>query len=403
MKILFCPAHYIFDETSSASEPSWAFNIANGVATKFPQSVVVTGFARLKSPKPYELIELQPHKTLSDIRILNALKFNFLYTLESLRQLKGGFDLFHHVLPFMINSTFNLSAGIIRKQGIPLVIGPLQTTNLVYDDSYSSGPIHHPPRPKTIKESSLLQWILAPMLTMLSRRTLKSADLLIAVNSASRELLLKNDISSEKILIIPPGIATSSFYPPAKLRESGPFKILTTAPIITRKGVDLILRAIAALVYEHNLPVHLTVVGDGPQTTNLKNLANTLQINHYVAFVGKVSNAKIHRYYQASDLFVSMSRSDSWGQMYLEAMASGLPIVSARNDGSVAIIKDNEFGFLVDQEDYQSAADKIRYLVDNPAILKKFAARARSEAVQRYDWESVIVPKYLRVYRSMKI
>jgi hypothetical protein len=71
MKILFCPTHYIFDDGERGSELSWAYQIANNMASKYPESVVVTGFNNTKTKKKYKIIELQTHKKTIDLSVKN--------------------------------------------------------------------------------------------------------------------------------------------------------------------------------------------------------------------------------------------------------------------------------------------------------------------------------------------
>jgi phosphatidylinositol alpha-1,6-mannosyltransferase len=97
-----------------------------------------------------------------------------------------------------------------------------------------------------------------------------------------------------------------------------------------------------------------------------------------------------------------MSRFESWGQMYLEAMASSLPIISARNIGSESIIQD-DFGYLIPQEDYFALSERIISLLDNPDMIKMFGDRARLKAEKKYDWVKVIIPKYIEIYKNLPV
>jgi phosphatidylinositol alpha-1,6-mannosyltransferase len=87
--------------------------------------------------------------------------------------------------------------------------------------------------------------------------------------------------------------------------------------------------------------------------------------------------------------------------MYLEAMASRLPIVAARNTGSESIMQGNSFGYLIPQEDYFALSEKIISLLDNPEMIKVLGKRARLEVEGEYDWGKVIIPKYIKVYKEV--
>jgi len=116
---------------------------------------------------------------------------------------------------------------------------------------------------------------------------------------------------------------------------------------------------------------------------------------------GFVNNEKINEYYQRAHIFVSMSRFESWEQMYIEAMACGLAAIVAKNIGSNSIIINNETGHLIEQGDYNSLSIKIIYLIRNKYILNKVSRSSRIYVGKNYDWDKVIIPRYLEIYKQL--
>lgn len=403
MKILFSPCHYIYDEAGGGSEHYWAFNIADRISNIYNNSVVITGFKNIKKEKPYKIIELQPNKKNADLSIKNALVFNFKCFIKTQKILSNNrFDLIHHVLPFSINNTFNLS--FLFRVKTHLIIGPVQGPL-----KFNNKDINISNFRSSKKEFNLLniffnflRFFLFPVLKYFSNLTLKKSDAIIVINEYTKNILVKNGINPQKINIIPPGIDTKAFaYVPFDLKNKGKAELLVVCYLLKRKGVDLVIRSIKEVIRKNN-NIILRIVGDGPQKEKLENLARELNLQDYIIFEGFVENDKIQNYYKKAHIFLSMSRDESWGQMYLEAMASGLPVIASKNTGSVEIIKDGEFGYLINQEDWEGLAEKLIFLIKNKGLIYKFGRRARREAEIKYDWDKVIIPKYLNIYENLQ-
>jgi glycosyltransferase involved in cell wall biosynthesis len=180
-------------------------------------------------------------------------------------------------------------------------------------------------------------------------------------------------------------------------KKSDIIELLVICFLVKRKAVDLVIKALAEAL-KKNKNIILRIVGDGPQKMNLINLVSKLNLEDYVIFEPFVRNDQIARYYKMAHIFVSMTRSESWGQMYLEAMSSGLPIITTHNIGANEIIK-KEFGYLVEQENYKQLADFISSLSLDKQLMEKMGENARKEVEERYDWDSVVIPKYLEIYK----
>lgn len=387
MKILFSPCHYVYDEFYYGSELSWAFYIADLISkqSKNKGSVVITGFSRILNKKEYKIIEIQPENKELDNGIKNSIVFLLKYFWETWKILrKQRFDLIHHVLPFAINKTFDLNF-IFKYHGCPLVIGPIQS------------PLN---KPGNIFGIVLLDKLLNSILYHLSNFTLKRADAIIAINEYTRQLLVGNGINETKIFVVPSGVKKDNFNSKVpKFMMGNTINLLVVSYLVKRKAVHLIIEAINEIV-KQNENIHLTIVGDGPEKKNLENLVEEMALSRFITFEGFVENFKIQEYYNKANVFLSMSKAESWGQMYLEAMACSLPVISSKNVGSESIIKES-FGFLVDQGDYSAMAEKILFFVNNPAKIKEFGLNARKEVEQKYDWETVIIPKYIKIYEEV--
>lgn len=404
MKILFSPIHYVLDAQNSGSEFSWAYEIYQGISRQSGiEAFYVTGGVR--GINNHNIINCQifnPQKI--DLSLKNVLRFYFkVYFISRKLNRLQGFDLIHHILPFYIGKSFNLFAPSSRKK---FLLGPIQSP-LTYLDKdlttksargFEKSKIH----PLRVLENSLI-FLFKPLLHFLSLQTLKRADKIIVVNTYTRNLLLTMGVIPEKIQVIPVGIDTSKFdFVPFSEKRDDVTELITVGILLKRKGVELIIKALGEIL-KTNKNVRLRIVGDGPQMGYLREETKRYNLTKNVIFQGFIPNQKISKFYQKAHIFVSMSRAESWGQMYLEAMASGLPIVATKNVGSNEIVKDGEVGYLVEQEDYQQLAEKVIYLIKNPDLVAILGRRAREKVQKFYDWDKAIIPKYLKIYETLAV
>ncbi len=397
MKILFCPCHYVFDDGDRGSELSWAYQIAQRIANKNPNSVVVTGFKNLKNKVPFNVIAVQPNKREVDLSLTNSLRFNLLYSKFALKLLnKEKFDVLHHVLPFGIDRTFNFS---FLFSNVPKVIGPIQNqlpifTDNMHDVSSDKKGIH------IIFLEKVITSFAHPLLKFLSTSTLKKANTIIVINEKTKAILIERGIAQNKIVIIPPGIDCKKYISHTNKINNQKVEILAVGALMRRKGFDALFKGIAEVVKKKN-NFTLRIVGDGPQRKSLEQLAKKLGIADVVKFEGYVPHYEMGKYYNSADIFLNMSRAEGFATICLEAMASGLTIISSKVGGFENAIRDGINGYLVEQEDYKTLAKKIISLLDNPKILKEISIRARNDAEKYYDWDTAIIPKYVDIYKNL--
>jgi UDP-glucose:(heptosyl)LPS alpha-1,3-glucosyltransferase len=151
------------------------------------------------------------------------------------------------------------------------------------------------------------------------------------------------------------------------------------------KGLDAILRAVArAKALRPDVALHLLVVGRGNEGT-YRSLASSLGIADSVTFAGAQSEG-MEEYYLASDLFILLSKFDTFGLVVLEAMASGLPVIVSTNVGAKDLVEEGANGFVLpDRLDADGAAGKIVLLLDATRSVAMGEAGLRT--AQRHGWE----------------
>lgn len=397
-KILFCPAHYVFDDSDRGSEIAWAFNIANYFASKNKGSIVVSGFKNLKKKYEYEIKLLQKYNKNVDLSLFNSLVFNLKYsTFSFYYQKKEDFKIVHHILPFGMNVTYDLFKILFKNNSYKYVIGPIQRDLPYFDDNLSD--YNYSKTNLFNKFLMLLLQLFKKIIKYLSIKTLQKADIIIVIDQYVKNKLVSERISSKQIKVIPPGVNTNVFK---NVKNKSFFtkklNLITTSALIKRKRVNLLLEIIESLV-EKKIDVHLKILGIGPELEHLKKLVKEKKLSKYISFIGFVKRSEINKYYKNSDLFLTMSEFESWGMMYLEAMSCGLPIISFKNHGATSIIEDS-FGFLVNEPN--EAVKLIIKLSKNKNLLQRMSKEARNFAEKKYDWKKIIFPQYDDIYKNLK-
>lgn len=151
--------------------------------------------------------------------------------------------------------------------------------------------------------------------------------------------------------------------------------VLTCANLIKRKNIDKLISAVNKL---ENFK--LTVIGDGPELKNLKKLAG-----NKVNFLGRLSHDNVLDEMQKADIFVLPSINETFGMVYLEAMASGCVTVCTKNEGIDGIIKDSQNGFLT--EPTIEGVEKTLLRIKNTEDLDLIRQNSL-ETVKKYSLES---------------
>lgn len=388
--VLISPAHYVLDDEFIGSEPVWVSSVLKGIADSGKYKLyVITGtvvsldinYGRCK------IFELRDKPDI-DPTLARRLTFTFRKTAKSkLLGLKHEFSVVHHMFPFWIGVTFDMDF-ILRNRKSAYVIGPIQS-----------------PHSETIEAHSRLDSFFYSSLKSLTRYmsmlTLKRADKIIALTSYAKRLLVAEGLDEGNIQVITPGINTDKFrYVPFDEKPKDRIVLVAIGYLSKRKGMEFVIKAFREVLKRHE-GVMLRIIGDGPELGSIKELSRSLGLEDNVEFLGYVPHNEVQAYYHDAHVFVGMSRAESWGQVYLEAMASGMPVVTSENVGSREIVRDGVFGYLIHQEDTTMLAERLNRLLDSTQLIAEFGRKAREEAECRYDWERVIVPKYLKLYDSL--
>ena len=117
--------------------------------------------------------------------------------------------------------------------------------------------------------------------------------------------------------------------------QGRPVSLCFVGQLIDRKGVDLLIKALAML----DIPATLSVVGDGPLRLSLERLCNRLRLASRVTFFGSLPNSEARKLMDSADLLVLPSRYDGWGAVINEALMSGIPAICSDNCGAADLVR----------------------------------------------------------------
>jgi len=226
----------------------------------------------------------------------------------------------------------------------------------------------------------------------------QGADAVVANAEFARESLLRIGVPESRIIKITPGVDLDRFSPRPARQElidkwnlKGKKVVLTVARLISRKGHDLILRAMARLTRELPNAVYL-IVGRGPEEQRLQKLAAELGITDSVRFAGRVPEELLPDCYNLCDVFAMLNREEAngdlegFGMVFLEASAMGKPVIGGRSGGTADAILEGKTGFRVDVSQLDELTATLRLLLTDANLRCQLGNAGRDRAQREFQW-----------------
>lgn len=251
------------------------------------------------------------------------------------------------------------------------------------------------------------------------KRILEEADRIIAATPAELaqiQWLYQSD--TQKIMIIPPGVDLSRFYPissdEAKEAIGVPpceNMVLYVGRIEPLKGLDTLIEAIALLRANGHINEAvfcLAVIGGDPDLNSgendaemirLKELCRSHGLDKLVTFLGKRDQDTLPYYYSAAEAVVVPSHYESFGMVALESMACGTPVVASQVGGLAYLVQDQKTGYTVPASDVNALADRLSRLVMDKDLRNRLGEQARKVA-EEFSWDK-IAKQVLDLYREL--
>jgi glycosyltransferase involved in cell wall biosynthesis/predicted metal-dependent phosphoesterase TrpH len=211
-----------------------------------------------------------------------------------------------------------------------------------------------------------------------------ACDVVLSPSPASDDALAAIGMGTERVLRWDRGVDTSRFRP--ELRGEYPLpdaiNVLYSGRITREKGVELLADAFL-VAHARDRRLHLVLAGGGPEQELLRE-----RLGERASFLGWLEGEELARVYASADMFLFPSATDTFGQVILEAQASGLPVIALAHGGPVSLIEHGVSGLLC-ETDAPRLADAVLELAAAP-LLRERLAGAALRVVRARTWERAL-------------
>lgn len=230
---------------------------------------------------------------------------------------------------------------------------------------------------------------------------------IIAVSHFTKwELINYYKIPPNKIRVIHNGVDINKFKPAADKRKvkaelgfnPDDLAIVSVGRLYARKGLFTLIESMPQVVKQ--FPKAKFIISGKGQSDEMRKLtahAEKLVVKDNIVFTGYYPDKKLPKLYQAADIFAFSTFYEHHPFAVLEALSTGLPVVTTTVGGIPETIDSGKNGFLVETFSPRQFADKILYLLEHPAFAQEMGAKARKTIVENYDWR-IVVKEAMKVY-----
>jgi phosphatidylinositol alpha-1,6-mannosyltransferase len=247
-------------------------------------------------------------------------------------------------------------------------------------------------------------WAALPAARSILRRIGDSVDTMTYLGEYTRVRLARalSPAAAARMTRLTPGVDTSEFHPGAggqaireKLGLGSRPVVVCVSRMVPRKGQDTLIRA-WPLVLATTPDATLLLVGDGPYRGRLERMARHLGVDGSVVFTGAPSRAGLPAYFDAGNVFAMPCRTrrggldvEGLGMVFLEAAATGLPVVGGDSGNAADAIRDGETGYVVPGVSVADLAGRLNRLLTDPCAAKAMGDKGLAWVHQEWRWEII--------------
>jgi phosphatidyl-myo-inositol dimannoside synthase len=301
-----------------------------------------------------------------------------------------------------VPSVARRAAGLLREHGCDTVLfGAAAPLGLLAPSLRRAGAT----RIVAITHGHEAGWAALPGARSLLRRIGDEVDVLTYLGEYFRVRLAQvmSDQAAARMVRLAPGVDNASFRPGAggdairaRLGLGDRPVVVCVSRMVPRKGQDTLIRAWPQVLAAARDTPALLLVGDGPYRPRLTRLAQRAGVADSVVFTGPVPAADLPAYYDAGDVFAMPCRTrrggldvEGLGIVYLEASASGLPVVGGDSGGAPDAILPGETGYVVPGRDVAAVASQISGLLADPQGARAMGEKGAAWVDREWRWQLV--------------
>jgi glycosyltransferase involved in cell wall biosynthesis len=236
------------------------------------------------------------------------------------------------------------------------------------------------------------------VLRPLTRWIWRRADRVVAVCGSLADQA-RQTLPDLRCSVIPNGVDLARFRPPLRARPRAPrLRCLAVARLLERNGLADLIRALGLLERGH---YELEIVGAGSDEAALRELAAGQGLADLVTFRRPLEGAALAQRYREADVFTLVPWEAAFGDVFAQALASGLPVVGSAVGGIPELVRHGRNGLLVPPRDPIALAGAIRHVAELPALRAEMGRCNRVEAEANLSWERVTT-RYMSLYNGVQ-
>ena len=246
-------------------------------------------------------------------------------------------------------------------------------------------------------------WSMLPVARSVLRRIGEDSDVVTFVSRYTRGRFASAFGPEAALEHLPPGVDTDRFRPDpasrAELRSRYGLgqrpTVVCLSRLVPRKGQDMLIRALPLIRRRVN-GAALVIAGGGPYMAALRRLAERFDVGEHVTFTGGVPAADLPAYHAMADVFAMPCRTrgagldvEGLGIVFLEASATGVPVVAGSSGGAPETVQHNKTGLVVDGRSVNQVADAVTELLADPDRAAAMGAAGRDWVTAQWRWDDL--------------
>ena len=247
-------------------------------------------------------------------------------------------------------------------------------------------------------------WSRVPIFSAALRRVCSQVDAITYLGNFTKSAISRVMRASdrEKLVQLPPGVDLKFFSPGEKpeylldrYHLHGKKIILCAGRLVQRKGQDVLIDALSIL-RERDKNLHLLIVGAGNYEKALRARVEKLNLNSSVTFAGRIEYQELPAHFRLADIFASPTRDrfgglevEGLGIVYLEASASGLPVIAGNSGGAPDAVLDGRTGLVREGRNAHLLAQTLQELLENDNVRSEMGKQGREWMEREWNWEVI--------------